>query len=73
MSFMKPRRDWNAKLVPTQQLMNLVLTGMHSTDPRVRDAAESVFSLMLTQVKKKHIGVPAEAQRFVDLLRGEQS
>ena len=72
MNFPRPRVSLSSKLVPTQKLMTLALTGIHSTNPRIRDAAESVLSLMLHQLKRKHVSIPAECEKYLDLLTGEK-
>ena len=52
----------------TQKLANACLTGLHSKDPDIRAAAESVMSYLMHRLNDKTIGLPDELINFANML-----
>lgn len=57
-------------VMPTKRLLIAAWTGLNSSDERISDAAESVFSYMLSRLRSTTIIVPEELAEQVDLLLG---
>jgi hypothetical protein len=56
-------------LVITVVALNQVQTGLASTDPRIRDAAESVLSALVLRLRETQTTLPAELMESVKILR----
>jgi hypothetical protein len=60
-----PKRS---KKVDSIDLYELVLQGMQSIDPVDRDAADSLRSLLVLQLKSPKVVIPPEAIKYYKLL-----
>jgi hypothetical protein len=56
-------------VVITVVALNQVQTGLTSTDPRIRDAAESVLSALVLRLREKQTTLPVELMEPIRLLR----
>jgi hypothetical protein len=54
--------------VDTIQTLILARTGMNSNDPRVRGAAETVWSYMMPYLRNKKVALTPTAQQYYETL-----
>ena len=59
------------KQVLMRPLLDVALTGLHSTDPRICAAAESVLSYLVGRLNSKSVVIPEELLTRVNLLLTE--
>ena len=58
-------------VIDVQWTFALVTKMMRSKNPRISDAAESIFSALIPHMKKQKAFLPAEVGKLIELLRRE--